>query len=191
MKYWLTVRYGARDGSTYTINAKNDDEFRKVAIAKYGTALIRSMRDMWGNTVQREDRNFTLNGELHYFYIGDFYYTNKRWYWDFGKTTQFEIDPVTGGKMNRYIEGYEVRYVTKSGTPVKKNLKYEGIEFTRFALMNYDTYKDAKRNFTLYKAGKKLGTLILASNGKWLWTTASGSKYYVYRENGQISSQKR
>ena len=36
MKYWLTIRYGMRDSHTYTINAKDDNEFRKIAIAKYG-----------------------------------------------------------------------------------------------------------------------------------------------------------
>ena len=190
MKYWLTVRYGARDSRTYTINAKNDDEFRKIAIAKYGQEIILSHNHLLGTTVQREDLTRTINGEVHHIFIGDLHYTGKRWYWDFGKFGQFEVNPLTGGKMDRYIEGYTVKYTTKSGAPVTKQLKYEGIEFTRYALMTYDTYKDAKKNFTVYKSGKKIGTLVLASTGRWIWTSASGVKYYV-GVNGYRTSQKR
>lgn len=190
MKYWLTVRYGARDSRTYTINAKDDDEFRKIAIAKYGREIISSHINLWGTTIQREDRKFEMNGETHYIFIGDLDYMGKRWYWNFGKSGQFEVDPLTGGKMNRYIEGYTVKYTTKSGSPVTKQLKYEGIEFTRYALMTYDSYKDAKGSFTIYKSGKKIGALTLASTGRWVWTSASGTKYYV-GVNGYLTSQKR
>ena len=190
MKYWLTVRYGARDSRTYTINAKDDDEFRKIAIAKYGREIISSHKNLYGMTIQREDRKFEWKGETHYIFIGDLHYTDKRWYWNFGKSGQFEVNPLTGGKMDRYIEGYTVKYTTKSGAPVTKQLKYEGIEFTRYALMTYDSYNDAKRNFTIYKSGKKMGTLTLASTGRWIWTSASGVKYYV-GVNGYITSQKR
>ena len=189
MKYWLTVRYGMRDSHTYTINAKGDNEFRKIAIAKYGREIIDSHNHLLGTTIQKESKKFAVKGEIIYPFIGDLHYTDKRWYWDFGKSTQFEINPATGGKMERFIPGYSVSYTTKNGKKVEKTLKYEGIEFTRFALMNYDTYSDAKRLFTIKKDGKLLGKLTLAPNGKWVWTSAANKKYYIYRENGQVSSQ--
>lgn len=190
MKYWLTVRYGASDSRTYTIDAKNDDEFRKIAIARYGREIIDSHNHLWGTPIQKEGATHEVMGKTYHTFIGDLHYTGKRWYWNFGKWGQFEVDPATGGKMDRYIEGYTVKYTTKSGSPVTKQLKYEGIEFTRYALMTYDSYKDAKRIFTIYKSGKKMGTLTLAPTGKWVWTSASGTKYYVGL-NGYITSQKR
>lgn len=181
VKYELIIM-GNRE-SNYEISASNDNEFRKIALRKYGNAIKNAQAHLWGNAVKKQGNAY---------YIGGFTYHYKRWYWGqhAGGSFDFEIDPATGGKMVRYVEGYEVSYTTKTGKKVKKQLKYEGIEFTRYALMNYDTYKDAKRIFTIFKNGKKMGVLHLqASNGKWVWTTPNSKKYYIYVENGQVSSQ--
>lgn len=178
-----TVRiygYGAYKDASYPLVAPNDDAMRRIAIQKYGYVLKDTRTGM---AIEKEGETYDY-GYIRYHF--------KRWYWatSLGSGWDFEINPYTGGKMDRYVEGYTVKYTTRSGSPVTKQLKYEGIEFTRYALMTYDSYKDAKRIFTIYKSGKKMGTLTLAPTGKWVWTSASGTKYYVGM-NGYITSQKR
>lgn len=183
MKYTLEI-YNGRGGNEYVIEAPNDDAFRRIALNKYGSQIRTALSNLWGNMVSKAGDRYMY---------GCFYYHYKKWFWSkSGGSFDFEIDPKTGGKMVRnpkIYPGYEVSYTTKDGKKVKKHLKYEDIAFTRFALMSYDSYKDAKKSFSISKNGKKMGTLLLASNGKWVWTNSNGGKYYITRENGQVSSQ--
>lgn len=183
VKYRVEIYgYGGYEGD-YTINASSDDDMRREVIYHYGN-MIRD--DRTGCTITKEGTS------RHY---GHIEYIGKRWYWQTHLGTgidetrgDFEINPATGGKMYRYIEGYDVEYTLKNGKKMKKHLKFEGIEFTRYVLMSGGSYKDAKQKFTLYKAGKKMGDLAQV-NGKWIWTSANARKYYVWEGNGQITSQ--
>lgn len=172
--------YGIHKNQSYIVDAPNDDAMRRIVIQRYGH-ILNDPRT--GLSIYKEGKQFDY---------GHIKYHVKRWYWsnNLGSGWDFEINPATGGKMDRYIEGYDVEYVTKSGVPVKKHFSYENIERVRYTLMEYDAYKDAKKNFKILKKGKKMGVLNLANTGKWLWTSASGSKYYVGL-NGYITSQKR
>lgn len=180
-KYTVRIYgYGAYKDASYSLVAPNDDAMRRIAIQKYGYVL-RDTRT--GMAIEKEGSTYDY-GYIRYHF--------KRWYWatSLGSGWDFEINPHTGGKMDRYVEGYDVEYLTIGGTRIKQHMAYENIERVRYSLMEYDKYKNAKRNFTIYKSGKKMGTLNLAPTGKWVWTSASGTKYYVGL-NGYITSQKR
>lgn len=168
---YMKHKYG-----TYKIDAPDDDAMRKTIIERYGD-ILRDPRS--GCSIIKEGSQY---------YYGEIDYHFKRWYWKtkMGSGFDWEINPYTGGKMNRYIEGYDVEYV-KDGKNVKKHLAFEGIEFTRYTLMAYETYRGVGK-FKISKGGKPLGTLYISPKGKWIWKSAKGTEYYL-DVNGTLTSQ--
>lgn len=191
-KYTIEIYgYGIHKGSTHTIDAPNDNIMRRDVIRKYGHVLYDPRT---GLSIYKEGDHYIYGG-IRYGYNPETKYGAKRWYWNskgVGSGWDFEIDPVTGGKMERRFAGYDVEYTTRSGTPVKEHFNVEIIEHARDSIITHidSKYKNAKTNFKFFKKGKYLGTLNLGNNGRWIWTSASGTKYNI-KYSGYISSQKR
>lgn len=175
--YELYMHYGRpREEMVVKINARNLDEFRKIAIRDYGNHL----KDKYfGNHV-------TGPGNTH---IGDFTYIHGSWMWNATRIDGFEIDPTTGGKMKRYEKGYDVKGTTASGKKLDKHFSMDGIDFLRSILMNQSNYGDRRAGtFTIYRDGKKVGKIQMGSNGRWIWESASKTRYYLDIQ-GKLSSQ--
>ena len=179
-KYILYMHYG--HPSNYKkaeIEARSLDEFRSIAIRRYGNDL----NDRYfGNSA------YVVSGSDER-YIGSFLNHHGAWIWNPTKIDSMEINPFTGGKMVRYEKGYDVKGTTADGKKLDTHFKFDGIDYLRSILMNQSNYGDRRKGtFTISRDGKKLGTITMASNGRWVWTSVSGSKYYIDVQ-GKLGSQ--
>ena len=175
--YKLYLHYGhPRKATMVQINARNMDEFRRTAIKRYSSDL---MDRHFGNSVYGHDST----------YIGQFDYQQGVWMWNPTKNNGFVIDPSTGGKAQRYEKGYDVKGTTASGKKLDTHFSMDGIDFLRSILMNQSNYGDHRAGtFNVYKDGKKIGRIQMGSNGRWVWESASGARYYLDIQ-GKLSSQ--
>ena len=176
--YKLYMHYALpREEKVAKINARDLDELRRIAIKDYGNDL----KDKYFG-------NFVVGpgSDTH---IGDFTFIHGAWMWNVTKIDGFEIDPATGGKMKRYEKGYDVKGTTASGRKMDHHFPWDGIDYLRSILMNQSNYGDRRAGtFTIYRDGKKLGKLQMGSNGRWIWESVSGARYYPDIQ-GKLNSQ--